>query len=340
MKYLPLLELHLLHPYYVDQRCPDFVIEPTVVTQQLVSNQRGVLKYVPDGLRLLLLVDDQNAPFIPLPADLALTFRLKLQNPDFALFTDLTTYHQLTNPVYSNTTTANPVALTLGDRRIPSTESLTVRQAAATEMFVLSGRPLPDLQVADFALDGLGTVKQPSGYDAATKILTINTQAAAANTPFTVTYAAAVAPPSGVFAEVELHYGAGAPPITAGAVQYRISFAAKQARWQYYLVTDRTQGTFSINDQNSPSIGFTVETLGSSADTLTAQMLAQQYPTLQRLRFTSDQTLPCQTSARKSFQLKLDKQVIINVLPNPSLHNFSAANNEEVLYQIVKYVTH
>ncbi len=185
----------------------------------------------------------------------------------------------------------------------------------------------------------MGTVKQPTAYDATTKILTVNTQKAAVGTVFNATYAA-VAPASGCFAEVELHYGAGAPPITAGAVQYQISFAAKQARWQYYLLTDRTQGAFTISDQTTPPIGFTVETLGSPADTPTAQQLAQQYPTLQRLRFTSDQAIPCQASARKSLQLQLDKQVIISVLPNPSVRNFAAANNEEVLYQIVKYLTH
>ncbi len=130
MKYLPLLELHLLHPYYADQRCLDFAIEPTPATQQLINNQRCVLKLVPDGLRLLLLVDDQNAPFIPLPADLVLTFQLKLQNPDFALFTDLTTYHQVADPVYSSATmTASPITLTLSDRRTPFTESLIVQQA-------------------------------------------------------------------------------------------------------------------------------------------------------------------------------------------------------------------
>lgn len=90
MKYASLIELSLSHSYYADGRCPDFVIEASEDTGRLLRGRRCLLDLGADGLRVLVPLDATGAPLLPLPAGSMLRFYLRLQNPDFALFTDLT----------------------------------------------------------------------------------------------------------------------------------------------------------------------------------------------------------------------------------------------------------
>jgi len=89
VKYQQLFSLELQHAFYSDGRCRDFVIEATPETQNLLANLRCVQKSLPNGLRILIQVSNDNTPFIALPSTLLFNFRLRLQNPDFTLFTDL-----------------------------------------------------------------------------------------------------------------------------------------------------------------------------------------------------------------------------------------------------------
>ena len=92
MKFLPLLNLSIKHSYYADNRCPDFLLTPDSETCRLLRNLRGVLKSRADGISVVIPVDEkQSLPFIPLPKYAIFTFQLNLKNPDFPLFTDLTT---------------------------------------------------------------------------------------------------------------------------------------------------------------------------------------------------------------------------------------------------------
>src|SRR6476619_268342 len=102
MKYLPLLNLYLTHTYHADGRCPDFRIAPTLETQRLLDNYRCVLKPLPNGIRALMAVADDGAPLIPLRKGMTFAFQLWLQNPDFAMFTDLTEIAKTVAPVYTN----------------------------------------------------------------------------------------------------------------------------------------------------------------------------------------------------------------------------------------------
>ncbi len=92
MKFLPLLDLSIKHSYYADGCCPDFLLTPDPKTCRLLRNLRGVLKSRADGVSVVVPVDEeQSLSFIPLPKYAIFTFQLNLRNPDFALFTDLTT---------------------------------------------------------------------------------------------------------------------------------------------------------------------------------------------------------------------------------------------------------
>ncbi len=92
MKFTLLFDLNLKHSYYADGKCLDFSISPTPSTATMLRNHRCVPKSRPDGITILITVDEQGKPFIPIPQETAFTFQLHLQNSDFPLFTDLTQF--------------------------------------------------------------------------------------------------------------------------------------------------------------------------------------------------------------------------------------------------------
>lgn len=355
MKYLPLFNLQLTHSYYTDGRCPDFLITSASKTVQLLKNHRCVLKLLPTGLRVLMAVTGADQPLIPLPSGATFTFQLWPRNPDFALITDLTAIDQARAPLFTNADlgSGHPANLVLTSRRAWSTEIFTVQQPADDEPFTLSGQPLEGLLKSDFAIASLGTTTQPATYDAASRVITADTSAAAKGDTFDVTYKVAPRRTRGMLAEVDLHVNDSLPDVAAGPGQFEIAFQTKQTRWVYYLVTDQQQAgsQFQIEDKGSTPLHFgsankrDLNQQPDPADNV-AEMLARQYPQMQRIRFMSDERVLCQQQARKSIQLRLNGLQVPGTLPNPSPRNFAminVTNNggvqlEDSLYQLVKYV--
>jgi hypothetical protein len=168
-----------------------------------------------------------------------------------------------------------------------------------------------------------------------------------------------LAPPAGpsrspwdstVFAEVKIFYNDGWPQITDGPGEFQISFQAKQARWKYYIVTNRTNGSFQIGDKGTPALVFSTTNRTDlkqqpDATDSTATALAVQYPDLQIWRFVSDDPVPCRQAARKALQLSLDGSPVASALPNPALSNYTVdmlgnGSRQRVnsLFQVVKYL--
>lgn len=90
MKHREVTALLLRHEYYADGRCPDFAIKPCAETARLLRNHRCLCGTSSDGVRILTQCNAMGQPFLPLPAEVTLRFELRLQNREFALFTDLT----------------------------------------------------------------------------------------------------------------------------------------------------------------------------------------------------------------------------------------------------------
>lgn len=86
MKYVPMFTIRLLHPFYRQGLCPDFTVAATPETQRLLSNHRCVLKSNSFGLDVWL-PGTQQQPFIPFSSGKPFDFELRLNNPEFALFT-------------------------------------------------------------------------------------------------------------------------------------------------------------------------------------------------------------------------------------------------------------
>ena len=261
MKFLAFIELRLRHTYYTDARCPDFEIEPTPDTHQLLKNYRCVFKALPDGLRILIATTKNNGkfvPLIPLQTGLNFSFYLRLQNPDFPLFTDIAK------------TQPNNDEGTAGQLDLISCPSKTLRYDIPAANIELNGAPLN---------------------------------------------------------------------IANGPSKFEIQFQAKQAKWKYYLITDNASNKFSIEDKDDSSLVFGLNRAGG-LDSI-AQMLAGQYPNMQLSYLISNNLIACQQQARKSIQLNLNGHTVLEHLPNPSLRNYATnEKQEEVLFQVIKYLTH
>lgn len=352
MKYLTLFRLEILHAYYPDQRCPDLQIEPTPWTQKLLDDCRCILKPLPNGVQALVMVNEKDRPFIPLPSDPVFVFGLRLQNPDFGLFTDLTAYSQAAAPLYTQASPATSGELTLTSREAWFTEHFAVREPSTKEAFSLSGRPLANLKTAGaFTVKGLAAKTGRKVYDEKARVLVVNSAAVHSGTPFTVTYPTLPRLERGVFAEAEIKYDAKPASLAGDVHSFQIGFKPKEARWKYYVLTDKADNISvppAIEDKDK-AIFFNAEdrtdlTQTPDASDLVAARLAEQHPDKQLYRFLSSALVPCRAAARKNIQFQFNGQKVIDALPNPSLQNYSMdlrnATQEYTLHHIVKYFTH
>ena len=160
---------------------------------------------------------------------------------------------------------------------------------------------------------------------------------------------------NGVFAVVEIPGSVFASP-GSWPVQFEVDFQPKKARWMYYCVTDLklTGKDLRLVDNGtpgppllfSPSNRTDLIQSPDAADALASQ-LANRYPDLARMRFVSDDVVPCLQSPR-NLSLQLDGHNFPDVLPTPPFRNCAlwpatAPGNQpqqDALFQVVKYVSY
>ncbi|RDE52082.1 MAG: hypothetical protein DVS81_02290 [Candidatus Accumulibacter meliphilus] len=362
MKFVPLFGLRVRHDYHGAATCRDLACEPTPETLRLIERYRLRIREIPGGLTVLAaLAADGQTPLVGLPRDEIFAFHLRVCNTDFALFTDLQELSGKTDPVFSN------AALSGSDRR---TLDLTERQSWNMESFVatqgdtkrqfslagnplsLDGDPLKPAQAADFSLVSPAGTAQITVYDAATKVLTL--QLGAAQPDLTVRYRVRPNRDRRFLADVELRYDQSMPAPGASDASFEIPFKVRTGRWAYYLITNQ-KGDFSIVDTSaaSPSISFSAAnrtTLNDLPDDPDpdplASLLSRQYPDLQRVRFLSDEAVPCSLATRNGIELRLSNQTLLRPLPNPALQHLSRIRQkagagfkeQDIFHQVVKYL--
>lgn len=120
MRYLPLFDVRIRHPYHEGGRCTDFDIVPTADTLRAITNHRCLWRGFPDGGRVVAQVDSGARMFLPLEPAVDFTFDMRLTNTAFAMFTDLTDVQRHGSPVFTSADRGAPDAalrLTGGDAR-------------------------------------------------------------------------------------------------------------------------------------------------------------------------------------------------------------------------------
>jgi hypothetical protein len=82
-------QLEILHKYFADTICDDFIITPSAQTQSVLSANKMIAKQYGNKLFAGLQVDDSGKAINPPSADLQLVFFLNLNNPLFFNYTNL-----------------------------------------------------------------------------------------------------------------------------------------------------------------------------------------------------------------------------------------------------------
>ena len=133
--------------------------------------------------------------------------------------------------------------------------------------------------------------------------------------------------------------------------EFYISFEAKRVKWHYYLVTDKSNASFKIVDQDeAPILLSERKHTNEQPQTLSpiAQRIVSQFPELTLWIFESQAQIPTGETGIKTLQLIQNGESVLNHLPNPSFkNNFivkgeQAHNNkdEEGVFQIIKLLSH
>jgi hypothetical protein len=253
MKYTKLFGIRLKHPYYQDGLCTDFAIEPTTTTLRLLANDRCVLRSGPGWARVFIDLDpDKPESLIPVDSGDPFSFRLRLQNRDFALITDLpndpsskVSRRVYANGVFEASDKVKPDAsgkLTLNWRKERRQERFAWGASDATKCrFKLGGEPLPAPD-GDLKVDVEGTTPNDLVYDydktenAVT--ITINGPKVKADDQVTVSYFAKPTPRPDEFATVEIFIDKVQVNNDDGPADLELDFQQQSVQWAYYLVTD------------------------------------------------------------------------------------------------------
>lgn len=334
---LSLFGLRIRHDYPPDQVCRDLRITPTAATRRLLDRHRLLLQLRPDGIGVVALTGaDAKSALIALPRGEVFGFELSAPDPGFAAYSDLRDFVGKADPVYRNTATgasADPT-LTLSDRESWATETIVAPAKAAKFKAVLAGRPLAldgdaakRPRAADIRLmPPAGTVKV-TAFDATTRMITLG--AVTAGQRIVLRYRSQAPAHPGRLAAIELRYDKSMPTPGTDAVPFEVRFKARSARWAYYLLTDQ-DGDFSIVDAMpvgsalafSPSNRVQLDPATEATDPF-AQALSRQHAGLRRLRFLSDQPVPCSSTTRRGIELRLGDRRVLAAIANPSPENLS-----------------
>ena len=360
MSFVPLLDLSVTHTYYTNGRCADVGLAPTPETLRLARKHQCVVRQRMGGLTVIAPVDSDGRVKIPFDDALTLSFQLRLTNSSIPLFTNLEGLLREPAPLFTNASQVDRSELSLTSGAAFESENLVVPRSAPNVGMVLGGRPIEGIGPGHFAVGGTDAIRV-SAYTAATRQLLLDTRHARPGESFTIRYPVQPSLERGVFANVDIHT-TGVLPRAGESVpeaprRFWIAFKAKQTKWAYYLVTDIIKpdaGTFRVIDgaragaelhfspANSTELGETTDPPDAVADDL-----ARRYPSFRRVRFVSDETVPCREAARKNIALHLNGDRLYSALPNPSLHHYATlgfGDDENVerhdsLFEVVQHLT-
>lgn len=128
-----------------------------------------------------------------------------------------------------------------------------------------------------------------------------------------------------------------------GTENIAIAFSAKPVLWVFYVITDQagSAADFSITAHGSQSF---IWKQSEGTDRI-SQKLADHYPGMARLRFVSEQSIPCRESGLQQIQLLFRGASLIESLPNPSWRNYfqmemeAGGGSVDAIFQVVKLLS-
>ncbi|NEN91461.1 MAG: hypothetical protein F6K48_22165 [Okeania sp. SIO3H1] len=307
MIYKKLFELSILHEYYTNELCPDFILEPTIECRKILSGHRLIIKNKVNGIVIISPVDpdDESQPQIELADNLRFTFLLKLQNQKIVNFTERDFQgsiffnlqeEQLKDglkcPAFSNKNSNQPGVVQLEeDTVILYYQELP--ESGTEEKIKLSYEDLPGGQI----VWGIVIIENNSSM------------------------------------AVDLNQSS----------DYQITFEAKEQKWRYYLITNSPMNELLIQDQQENIIFSDLEEVAE--DDPIFDTLDQQFPDPKSKKYFSESTstILCQEEGINNIQLLKNSSIWIEHLPNPPNHNIikvSGLTSQEIIqYQVINLLT-
>lgn len=293
MQYQPYFSLGIYHPYYYQNLCRDFDLEPTYLCQQILKGHRLVIKTTINGLKLFIPVNSEGLAVLPLDQSVTLTFLLKLNNPNFTNFTQLEETYQPSQYLYVFSNELNNNDLTLKSQIIEFsrlTQAKIALTKAANQAKISTKELLRDfseLELRCGAIAELNSMKRGQ-----------------------------------IFSLVEIH-----PPASQNQ-ELIIFFQAKKQIWSYYLITDKGE----LNDRFSikhPDNLLTFHTVPKDNSDRLWSSLEQKFPNSQTILLRSETPVDCHEIGKSQLQLikqGVDKPWIPNLPNPPNQHGISVIN--------------
>lgn len=284
IKYKPLFDLELRHTYYLSGISPDLQVTPSADCRALL-NQYG-LRFLPTdtGGKLYAKVNTIAGKDIiknPIPESTKFTFLLKLRNPLFENFTELsltrqeTQHYYFTNLVDNLAADSSPLLLTdTATKTVADTDLLTFETSSFsftdTATAATQGSELQFLDSGETFTQELSNhnntfnftydlKKTPSGK---AKFFIGGTEKATVYVANTNDFA-------GAFGVVEIFYKSSLPATyqfqqADNAVEtkfYKIAFVNRSTKWRYIISNKFNQAVTGVNvaKTNGTPIGFTAQ---------------------------------------------------------------------------------
>jgi len=341
MKYTPLYEVMVTHAYYEKGLCRDFDIVPSEATRGLLRNHRCLIRHLPNGIRIMTQAFDDNQPMIPISETQTFVFHLKLKNPHFSKFTDLSEFANHQPPLFCNDTTNTDKLqqLKLSTKQEWKTDHFVVDEPDAAGVFLLNAKPIAELNGDSIDIAGTEQIINAADFTAQANAINIDTSGGQRGQQFTAKYEIPAKLAQGVFADIEIHYQNSVDATTDDILCYEIPFQPKQAYWAYYIVTDDRSAKFRIVDSNKlPNYkkvvfrardSIRLDKLGDNDKDKIAEKLAAKFSDKLCWRFISSERILCHEKIRKLIQLLSKGQdteeanALIEHLPNPKPKNHS-----------------
>lgn len=89
IRYDTLFTIELLHSFFANGRCPDFIIRPSPQTDAALKGYKITTKQFENTLYAGIETDENHHPSLALPENMQFTFFLQLLNPQFYVYTSL-----------------------------------------------------------------------------------------------------------------------------------------------------------------------------------------------------------------------------------------------------------
>ena len=334
-KFKHVFSLCAVSEYYTNGICDDFIVEPNQATVILMKRLNLLWRHSGSYLEMFAELDSQGQPCAKLPVATTLGFVLRLANPDFLPFCDLSPMAGLAAPVFSDNDSGGGegdlLRLQPVSRRQWGSARLAVETPAANEVFVLPEAPLAEAEARHVIVsDGANaTVK---AVDTRNRRVTVDTSGARPGAGFTLSYPVRPKRPRASFAEIEItvddhllqsRVSAGRPRL------YQIPWAVASVRWCYYLLTDPSGdvGRLHVVDVTPGSANRIV--FGSTGRVDLSQTpdgtdavalaLAHRFGGRKIVRFMSDAAVACRQAPATILELRVGQNCLLPALPLPSV---------------------